>query len=130
MDTLFIKTKFDINSKEFNEDDINNIINDIREYSFQTTVFDSLPAITINFTKLCNDLDIKNPTDAKKAISLLPRLILDFMSINGNIEFTSTIVSTVSFNYLKKVKTMALTIQLSEPILKRLLLPDKYVAIY
>lgn len=130
MDTLFIKTKFDINSKEFNEDDINNIINDIREYSFQTTVFDSLPAITINFTKLCNDLDIKNPTDAKKAISLLPRLILDFMSINGNIEFTSAIVSTVSFNYLKKVKTMALTIQLSEPILKRLLLPDKYVAIY
>lgn len=142
MDTLFIKTQFDINSEieaienssfakiKFSQEDIVNIIKDIKEYSFQTTIFDSLPAITINFSKLCNDLGIKNPTDAKKAISLLPRLILDFMSINGNIEFTSSIVSSVSFNYLKKNKVMALTVQLSEPILKRLLLPDKYVGIY
>ena len=142
MDTLFIKTQLDINPNieinentlfakiKFNQEDIENIIKDIKEYSFQTTIFDSLPAITINFSKLCNDLGIKNPTDAKKAISLLPRLILDFMSINGNIEFTSSIVSSVSFNYLKKNKVMALTVQLSEPILKRLLLPDKYVGIY
>lgn len=142
MDTLFIKTQLDVNPNveinentsftkfKFNQEDICNIVKDIKEYSFQTTIFDSLPAITINFSKLCNDLGIKNPTDAKKAISLLPRLILDFMSINGNIEFTSSIVSSVSFNYLKKNKVMALTVQLSEPILKRLLLPDKYVGIY
>lgn len=144
-DTLYSRIYFNKNKLKlnenglilFNEDKVNkmdiiNIIKDLKEYAFKRTIFDSLPSISINFTKLCKSLEIKNISDAKKSYLQLPNLVLEFISLNGKnkSELTSALVSMVEFTYLKKSKTTILKVQIPEAILKKMLIPDKFVSIF
>ena len=144
-DTLYSRIYFNkkkLKSNEnglilFDEDKVNkmdiiNIIKDLKEYAFKRTIFDSLPSISINFTKLCKSLEIKNISDAKKSYLQLPNLVLEFISLNGKnkSELTSALVSMVEFTYLKKSKTTILKVQIPEAILKKMLIPDKFVSIF
>lgn len=144
-DTLYSKTYFNKNKlndndnglvlfdeSKINKSDILNIIKDLKEYAFKRTVFNSLPSVSINFTKLCKSLEIKNISDAKKAYLQLPNLVLEFISLNGKskTELTSALVSMVEFTYLKKSKTTILKVQIPEAILKKMLIPDKFVSIF
>lgn len=144
-DTLYSKIYFNKDKLKLNENglmlldkdkinkiDIINIIKDLKEYAFKKTIFDSLPSISINFTKLCKSLEIKNISDAKKAYLQLPNLVLEFISLNGKTksELASALVSMVEFTYLKKSKTTILKVQIPEAILKKMLIPDKFVSIF
>lgn len=119
-------------NEKINKIDIINIIRDLKEYSYKRTIFDSLPSVSINFTKLCKSLEIKNISDAKKAYLQLPNLVLEFISLSGKnkSELTSALVSMVEFTYLKKSKTTILKVQIPEAILKKMLIPDKFVSIF
>ncbi|MGK4199746.1 replication initiation protein [uncultured Fusobacterium sp.] len=124
-------TLFSEEDKTINENDILNIIYDIKEYSRKKVILKHLPAVSIDLTSLANSLNIKNITLLKKSISKATNIKLEFNYINKknkSVELISNFISEVEFQQIGK--STILSFSIPQKILTLSLLPEVYAPLY
>lgn len=113
------------------QQEINEILIDIKEYCKEKAIKQCVEETTIDFTMLANKLET-NSTVLKKQLKNSMGTVLEFNYIdrkNLNIDITSNLIASVKFTHDKKNNRTWMTFQIPQEILRLLLMPEIYVPI-